>query len=82
MEEKWINYNHNEFYPESLEIEFDNGKSIFYFCGEVEEYSESKGRYELIGGRDSGLIFFDRASFEKYDLHRVDKIESEYGLQH
>ena len=80
--EAWTNYNQNEEYPESMKIEFDNGRSIFYFCGDVDAYSVSKGRYKLIGGRDAGVVFFDRLTFEKYDLHKTDKIESEYGLQH
>jgi hypothetical protein len=61
--EEWGNYNHNEEYPESLEIVFGNGKSVFYFCGDVGEYSESKQRYELLGGGDSGLVFFNKQAF-------------------
>ncbi|MGB3848948.1 MAG: hypothetical protein WA958_03190, partial [Tunicatimonas sp.] len=79
--ETWTNHSQNEEYPESVEIKFDNGKSIFYFCGDVDDYSKSKGRYELIGGRDSGIIFFDKTTFERYDLHKIDKIESEYVIQ-
>jgi hypothetical protein len=77
--EEWTNYSHNEEYPESLEILFDNGKSVFYFCGDVDEYSETKGRYELLGGRDSGILFFDKETFIKYGLDKVEKIEKITG---
>lgn len=74
--EEWTNYRHNEEYPESLEIVFDNGKSVFYFCGDVDKYSEIEGRYELLGGRDSGILFFDKESFIKYGLDKVERVKN------
>jgi hypothetical protein len=60
-----------------LEIVFGNGKSVFYFCGDVGEYSESKQRYELLGGRYSGLVFFNQQDFWKYGLEKVKRIEKQ-----
>ncbi|WP_064966252.1 hypothetical protein [Tenacibaculum ovolyticum] len=70
----------NELYYESLELNFENGKSIYYFCGDVDYYNESIKRYELLTGRDCGIIFFNKKDFDKYELSKVERIEK-YGLQ-
>ena len=72
--EEWTNYRHNEDYTESLELRFNNNMSVFYFCGDIEEYSKSEQRYLLLGGQNSGIIFFDRTTFSKYGLDNVKKI--------
>ena len=77
--EEWNNFIKNETYPASLQIDFENGKSVFYFCGDVEGFNDLKGHYELIGGRDSGILFFDKIAFKKYGLDKVHKKENYTG---
>lgn len=79
--EKWTNYSKNEFYQESIQLNFSNGKSIYYLCGDVDYYNESLKRYDLITGRDCGIIFFNEKVFNEYLLDKVERIEN-YGLQH
>lgn len=69
----------NEFYYESVQLDFENEKSIFYFCGDVDHYNHSLKRYNLISGRDSGVIFFNQKDFNKYKLDNVERIEK-YSL--
>lgn len=78
--EKWANYN-NEFYQESIQLNFNHGKSIYYLCGDVDYYNESLNKYDLITGRDCGIIFFNEKAFNEYLLDKVERIEN-YGLQH
>ncbi len=70
----------NEFYPKIMQIDFQNRESIYYYCGEVEEFDDSIEKFKLIAGRDSGIIFFDSDTFSKYRLDKVHSIEN-YLLQ-
>lgn len=71
--EAWNNGMKNEPYPESIELIFDS-QSIFYFCGDVDAFDIKENRYNLLPGRDTGVIFYSVDSFKKYNL---DKVESE-----
>jgi hypothetical protein len=72
--EDWNGGMKNEFYPESVEIVFQS-ESVFYFCGDVNDFNILENRYNLLAGRDSGLIFYTWNSFKKHNLHNVKRVE-------
>jgi hypothetical protein len=72
--EQWNGGMKNEFYPKSIELVFENGP-VFYFCGDVDEFNQSKNRYDLLAGRDCGIILYRSDSFKKYNLDTVEKVE-------
>ena len=72
--ETWDNGMKNEIYPESVQLSFDN-HSVFYFCGDVDDFNSKENRYNLVSGRDVGIIFYSVDSFKKYNLDKVEKVE-------
>jgi hypothetical protein len=72
--ETWNNGMKNEMYPESVQLTFDN-YSVFYFCGEVDDFNYKENRYNLLSGHDAGIIFYSTASFKKHNLDKVEKLE-------
>jgi hypothetical protein len=76
--EDWTNGMMNEFYPDSVELLFDNGP-VFYFCGDVDGFNPSLNRYDLLTGRDCGLIFYTVEAFRKYQLDKARRIEELKG---
>lgn len=72
--ENWNNGMKNEMYPESVQLTFDNC-SIFYFCGDVDEFNLNENRYNLLSGHDAGIIFYSSDTFKKYNLDKVEKLE-------
>ncbi len=72
--ETWNNGMKNEMYPESVQLTFDN-YSVFYFCGEVDDFNSKENRYNLLSGHNAGIIFYSSDSFKKYNLDRVEKVE-------
>jgi hypothetical protein len=72
--ENWSNGMTNEWYPESAELIFDN-YSIFYFCGDVDEFDIKENRYAFVAGRASGIILYNVESFKKYYLDQVQRVE-------
>lgn len=72
--ETWNNGMKNEMYPESVQLTFDS-YSVFYFCGEVDDFNSKENRYNLLSGRDAGIIFYSTDSFKKYNLDKVEKVE-------
>jgi hypothetical protein len=76
--EQWNNALVNEWYVESIELQFES-RSVFYFCGDVDTYNEEEKMYNLLAGRSCGLIFYDADSFKKHGLDKVKKVEEIRG---
>ncbi len=67
----------NEFYYESIQLDFENGKSIYYFCGDVDKYNDKLRRYDLLTGRDCGIIFFNQKNFNRH-YHDLFTMNTKY----
>ncbi len=72
--EQWNGGMENEFYPDSIELVFETG-SVFYLCGDVDDFNVPENRYNLLPGRDCGIILYTLDSFKKYKLDNGKKVE-------
>ncbi|GHN00434.1 hypothetical protein WSM22_19230 [Cytophagales bacterium WSM2-2] len=79
-EESWNNGMKNQSYPESIELVFEN-HSLFYFCGDVDDYNPAENQYNLLTGRDTGIIFYNVGTFGRYNLNKDKRVEEITALQ-
>lgn len=58
----------DSFTPESLVFLFDNGKKIFFFALEPDEEFPKKNTYNLLGGGEEIMIFFDEGKLDRWNI--------------